>query len=70
MTTETERYWVVGGEYSSTTFHSLKSGQPDVFGPFKTREEARATWKRLSEETRSCATAKYAITAEKLALPR
>jgi hypothetical protein len=66
----TERYWVVGGEYSSTTFHSLKSGQPDVFGPFKTREEARATWKRLSEETKSCATAKYAITAEKLELPR
>jgi len=70
MTTETERYWVVGGEYSSTTFHSLKSGRPDVFGPFKTREEARAQWKRLSEQTRSCATAKYAITAEKLALPR
>jgi hypothetical protein len=66
----TERYWVVGGEYSSTTFHSLKSGQPDVFGPFKTREEARATWRRLSEETKSCATAKYAITAEKLELPR
>lgn len=66
----TERFWVVGGEYSSTTFHSLKSGQPDVFGPFKTREEARAAWKRLSEETRSCATAKYAITAEKLELPR
>jgi hypothetical protein len=66
----TERYWVVGGEYSSTTFHSLKSGHPDVFGPFKTRDEARATWKRLSEETKSCATAKYAITAEKLELPR
>lgn len=70
MTTETERYWVVGGEFSSTTFHSLKNGRPDVFGPFKTREEARAAWKRVSEQTRSCATAKYAITAEKLALPR
>ena len=66
----TERFWVVGGEYSSTTFHSLKSGQPDVFGPFKTRDEARAAWKRLSEQTRSCATAKYAITSEKLELPR
>ena len=65
----TERYWVVGGEYSSTTFHSLKSGQPDVFGPFNTREEARAAWKRISDETRSCATAKYAITAGKLNLP-
>jgi hypothetical protein len=65
----TERYWVVGGEYSSTTFHTLKHGQPDVHGPFKTREEARAAWKQLSEQTRSCATAKYAITSEQLNLP-
>jgi len=65
----TERFWVVGGEYSSTTFHSLKNGRPDVFGPFKTREEARTTWKRISDETRSCATAKYAITSEQLNLP-
>jgi hypothetical protein len=66
----TERFWVVGGEYSSTTFHSFKSGRPDVFGPFKTREDARAAWKDLSEKTRSCATAKYAITSEQLNLPR
>ncbi len=65
----TERFWVVGGEYSSTTFHSLKNGRPDVYGPYKTREEAREAWKRISDETRSCATAKYAITSEKLALP-
>ena len=65
----TERYWVVGGEYSNTSFTTLKSGHPDVAGPFDTREEARAAWKRLSEKTRSCATAKYAITAETLNLP-
>jgi hypothetical protein len=69
MTRETERYWVVGGEYSSTTFHTLKAGQPDVLGPFKTRDEARAAWKQKSDETRSCATAKWSITSEKLALP-
>jgi hypothetical protein len=65
-----ERYWVVGGEYSSTTFHTLKKGQPDVVGPFASRDEARAVWKQLSETTRSCATAKYSITAEQLTLPR
>ena len=65
-----ERYWVVGGEYSSTTFHRLKAGHPDVLGPFATRDEARAAWKQVSEKTRSCATAKYAITAETLQLPR
>ena len=64
----TERFWVVGGEYSSTTFHSLKKGKPDVLGPFKTREEARAAWKKISDETRSCATAKYSITSEQLNL--
>ncbi|CAN7528913.1 hypothetical protein LJR225_003811 [Phenylobacterium sp. LjRoot225] len=66
----TERFWVVGGEYSSTTFHTLKKGQPDVLGPFATRDEARAVWKQVSETTRSCATAKYSITAEQLTLPR
>lgn len=66
----TERYWVVGGEYSSTTFHTLKTGHPDVLGPFGTRDEARAAWKQISEMTRSCATAKYSITAEQLTLPR
>jgi len=66
----TERFWVVGGEYSSTTFHSLKNGQPDVLGPFKTRDEARVAWRNISEKTRACATAKYAITSEQLNLPR
>lgn len=64
-----ERYWVVGGEYSCTAFKALKNGRPQVEGPFDTREEARRVWRRLSEETRSCATAKYAITAEQLTLP-
>ena len=66
----TERFWVVGGEYSSTTFHALKNGRPDVLGPFKTRDEARVAWRRISDETRSCATAKYAIASEQLNLPR
>jgi hypothetical protein len=63
----TERYWVIGGEYDSTAFRTLR--RPDVAGPFDTREEAKAAWRRLSDETRSCATARYAITAEKLTLP-
>ena len=64
----TERFWVVGGEYSCTAFKALKNG-PEVMGPFATRDEARAAWQRVSEQTRSCATAKYAITAETLNLP-
>ncbi|WP_334161784.1 DUF4170 domain-containing protein [Phenylobacterium sp.] len=64
-----ERFWVVGGEYSCLAFKTLKSGAPQVMGPFETRDEAKAAWKRVSEETRACATARYAIAAEQLVLP-
>ena len=65
----TERFWVVGGEYSCLSFKTLKSGKPDILGPFETREEAKAAWKRVSDETRSLATARYAIASEQLVLP-
>ena len=65
----TERFWVIGGEYSDLQFRTLKTGAADVLGPFASREEARLAWRRASEETRSCATAKYAIASEQLILP-
>jgi hypothetical protein len=64
-----ERFWVVGGEYSCLDFKTLKSGVPQVLGPFDTRDEAKVAWKRVSDETRSCATAKFAIASEQLTLP-
>ena len=64
-----ERFWVVGGEYSCLAFKTLKSGAPQVMGPFETRDEAKAAWRRDSEETRACATARYAIASEQLVLP-
>jgi len=64
-----ERFWVVGGEYSCLAFKSLKSGAPEVLGPYDTREEAKAAWRRKSDETRACATARYAIATEHLVLP-
>ncbi|MFC3068182.1 DUF4170 domain-containing protein [Phenylobacterium soli] len=64
-----ERFWVVGGEYSCLAFKTLKNGAPQVMGPYETRDEARAAWKRISDETRSCATARYAIATEQLTLP-
>jgi hypothetical protein len=65
----TERFWVVGGEYSCLAFKTLKNGAPHVMGPYETREEAREAWRRISEETRSCANARYAIATEQLTLP-
>jgi hypothetical protein len=64
-----ERFWVVGGEYSCLDFKTLKNGAPQVMGPYDTRDEARAAWKQVSDETRACATAKYAIATEQLTLP-
>ena len=64
-----ERYWIVGGEYECTGFKALKAGQPEVIGPFEDREEARQAWRRKSDETRSCATARYAIASEQITLP-
>lgn len=64
-----ERFWVVGGEYSCLSFKALKSGTPHVMGPFDSRDEAREAWKQISDQTRSCATARYGIAAERIVLP-
>jgi hypothetical protein len=64
-----ERFWVVGGEYSCLDFKTLKHGPPQVLGPYETRDEARAAWKRISEKTRALATARFAIATEQLTLP-
>lgn len=64
-----ERYWVVGGEYSCMAFKALKNGAPQVLGPFDDRDAAREVWKRVSQETRSNATTRYAIASEQFVLP-
>jgi hypothetical protein len=64
-----ERFWVVGGEYSCLDFKTLKTGAPQVLGPYDSRDEARAAWRRISDATRSCATVRYAIASEQLVLP-
>ena len=64
-----QRYWVVGGEYDSMDFTALKMGAQQVLGPFDSRDEAAAVWKQISNETRSCATARFAIASEQIVLP-
>ena len=65
----TERYWVVGGDYTCMGFKCLRDGQGQMVGPFETRDDAVSAWRKLSDETRSKATARYSITAEQLKLP-
>jgi hypothetical protein len=64
-----ERYWVVGGEYSCMKFQTLKNGAPHVLGPFEDRDEAKAAWRKVSEQTRANATTRYAIASEQFVLP-
>jgi hypothetical protein len=63
-----ERFWVIGGEYECTAFSNVKNGAPMVFGPYSTRDDARAEWKRLSSEHSSRATVKFGIAAEEIRL--
>ena len=58
-----ERFWVVGGEYSCLAFTKLKNGAPQVLGPYESRDEAKQAWAKVSEETRSQATMRFAIAA-------
>lgn len=65
-----ERYWVVGGDYACTGFSSLKDGHAaQAIGPFEDRAKAEQAWREVSRDTRSKATARYAITAEQIRMP-
>lgn len=61
----TLRFWVIGGEYASMEFDALKT-RPQVEGPFGTRDEARAVWKRLSAEYTSRAAVRFSIASERM----
>ena len=63
-----ECYWVIGGEYECLSFRSVKNGAPIVHGPFETRDQARAEWKRLSAEHSSQASVRFGIAAEPFAV--
>jgi len=44
-----KRYWVVGGEYTDTTFREIAGGGAETrFGPFASENEAEAEWARHS----------------------
>ena len=64
-----ERFWVVGGEYVDMEFRALKSSAPQVLGPFDSRDAAAKAWRRVSDETRACATARFSIASERLVMP-
>lgn len=58
------RFWVIGGEYTDTRFNQLIDGTECLFGPFDEQSEARQVWDRIASETRSICTARYTIVRE------
>ena len=63
----TQRFWVIGGEYASMAFDSLKDGGRTVFGPFATHEEAKSVWKHVSRVYSSNALTRFSIASEGVA---
>ena len=59
-----DRFWVIGAEYTCPRFECIVEGTQRLVGPFTAMEEARATWRRLADETRSNCMARFTIVRE------
>jgi hypothetical protein len=59
------RYWVIGGEYTDTSFERIAGGGAEErHGPYANRQDALATWQRLAWQTVDNAHARYRIEQE------
>ncbi|HEY7458497.1 MAG TPA: hypothetical protein VH765_07080 [Xanthobacteraceae bacterium] len=59
------RFWVIGGEYTSTLFEELVGGTERLFGPFTVRKDAEHTWREVSERHRSQCNVRFSIVEER-----
>lgn len=60
-----EKYWVVGGEYTDTSFTVLADGvEPTRLGPFHDYGEAQDVWRAKAMETIDDAYARFEIEME------
>ena len=61
----TQRYWIVGGEYSDPEFRNIIPGTETMSGPFEDERKARNEWLRLTYRPGTdAATTRYSIAAE------
>lgn len=59
------QYWVVGGEYASTSFDELAdNGQEEVYGPFERYQDAVKEWRERSWATVDNCNARYRVVSE------
>ena len=58
-------YWVIGGEFTDTSFRRLAPGaREERLGPFKTYREAYQAWQARARATIDDATVRYRIVDE------
>lgn len=58
------RYWVVGGEYTDTSFTKAVGGVEARIGPFGSYDDAKAAWQQKAWETVDSANHRYRIEEE------
>ncbi|MGB8274434.1 MAG: DUF4170 domain-containing protein [Alphaproteobacteria bacterium] len=59
-----KRFWVVGGEYTDTSFTHIAGGKEHRHGPFATYDEAQADWSKLAWQTVDNCNVRYRIEEE------
>ena len=59
-----QRFWVIGGDYSDCQFRNIKPGTERVHGPYDTEVQARTEWQRLTFHDHWQATERYTICVE------
>jgi hypothetical protein len=63
------RFWVIGGEYTSTLFEELVDGTERLLGPFTARKDAEHTWREVSERHRCQCNVRFSIVEERALAP-
>jgi hypothetical protein len=60
----TQRFWVVGGEFLSLHFDQLVAGTEQLLGPFLDHGEAEREWRKVSERHRHRGAVRFTIVRE------
>lgn len=55
------KFWVVGGEYTDTSFNVIHDGKYQAVGPFSSYQSAFDGWRKLTEMSRHCAYTRFTI---------
>lgn len=60
------KYWVIGGEYTSTAFDKIVPGKTEErYGPYTSLNEARVQWQRVSWQRVDNCNVRYRIVEDR-----